>query len=99
VSALAGARHLVATQLHEYLRLPETPGGAELAVFCAAIVGAGLSFLWFNTYPATVFMGDIGALALGGGLGALATMSKNEVVSAIIHGVFFAEILSVMIQV
>lgn len=94
-----GAKQLVGIQLHEYLRLPETPGGAELAVFCAAIVGAGVSFLWFNTYPATVFMGDIGALALGGGLGALAMLSKNEVVSAIIHGVFFAEILSVMIQV
>jgi len=94
-----GAKQLVGVQLHEYLRLPETPGGAELAVFCAAIVGAGVSFLWFNTYPATVFMGDIGALALGGGLGALAMLSKNEVVSAIIHGVFFAEILSVMIQV
>jgi phospho-N-acetylmuramoyl-pentapeptide-transferase len=94
-----GAKQLVGVQLHEYLRLPETPGGAELAVFCAAIVGAGLSFLWFNTYPATVFMGDIGALALGGGLGALAMLSKNEVVSAIINGVFFAEILSVMIQV
>ncbi|HVE83445.1 MAG TPA: phospho-N-acetylmuramoyl-pentapeptide-transferase [Myxococcales bacterium] len=94
-----GAKQLVGVTLHEYLRLPETKGGAELAVFCAAIVGAGISFLWFNTYPATVFMGDVGALALGGGLGALAMLSKNEVVSAIIHGVFFAEILSVMIQV
>jgi phospho-N-acetylmuramoyl-pentapeptide-transferase len=70
-----------------------------LAVFCSAIVGAGISFLWFNTYPASVFMGDIGSLALGGALGGLAMLSKNEVVSAIIHGVFLAEILSVMIQV
>src|SRR6185295_12148817 len=94
-----GAKQLVGIQLHEYLRLPETPGGAELAVFCAAIVGAGVSFLWFNTYPATVFMGDIGALALGGALGTLAVLSKHELVSGIIHGVFLAEILSVMLQV
>lgn len=90
---------LVGVPLYEYLRLPQVPGGAELAVFCAAIVGAGISFLWFNTYPASVFMGDIGALALGGALGSLAMLSKNEVVSAIIDGVFLAEILSVMIQV
>jgi phospho-N-acetylmuramoyl-pentapeptide-transferase len=90
---------MVGVPLHDYLRLPEVKGGAELAVFCASIVGAGISFLWFNTYPASVFMGDIGSLALGGGLGSLAMMSKNEVVSAIIHGVFLAEILSVMIQV
>ena len=61
--------------------------------------GAGIAFLWFNTYPASVFMGDVGSLALGGALGALAVLTKNEVVSAIIHGVFLAEILSVMIQV
>src|SRR6185369_10692220 len=94
-----GVSRMTGIPLHEYLRLPEVPGGAELSVFCAAVVGAGISFLWFNAYPATVFMGDIGALALGGGLGALAMLSKNEVVSAIIHGVFFVEILSVMIQV
>src|SRR5262249_50457378 len=74
-------------------------GGAELAVFCAAIVGAGLSFLWFNAYPASVFMGDIGALALGGGLGGLAVVGKIEGVSAIIHGGVLAAGLSVMIQV
>src|SRR4029450_1895330 len=74
-------------------------GGGELAWCCAAIVGAGLSFLWFNTYPASVFMGDIGSLALGGALGGLAVLSKNEIASAIIHGVFLAEALSVMIQV
>ena len=93
------AGQYVATPLHEYLGIPRVEGGAELAVFCAAIVGAGVSFLWFNTYPASVFMGDIGSLALGGALGGLAMLSKNEVVSAIIHGVFLAEILSVMIQV
>jgi phospho-N-acetylmuramoyl-pentapeptide-transferase len=68
-------------------------------VFCASIVGAGIAFLWFNSNPASVFMGDVGSLALGGALGGLAVLSKNEFVSAIIHGVFFAEILSVMIQV
>lgn len=88
-----------ATPLWQYLGILQVPGGAELAVCCAAIVGAGISFLWFNTYPASVFMGDIGSLALGGALGGLAVLSKNEFVSAIIHGVFLAEALSVMIQV
>ncbi|NOK17730.1 phospho-N-acetylmuramoyl-pentapeptide-transferase [Corallococcus carmarthensis] len=94
-----GVTRLTATPLYRYLGILQVPGGAELAVFCASIVGAGISFLWFNTYPASVFMGDIGSLALGGALGALAVFSKNEVVSAIIHGIFFAEALSVMIQV
>ncbi len=94
-----GARTLVAVPVHEYLGIQRVDGGAELAVFCAAIVGAGISFLWFNAYPASVFMGDVGSLALGGALGAVAMLSKNELVSAIIHGVFLTEILSVMIQV
>ncbi|MHB8872671.1 MAG: phospho-N-acetylmuramoyl-pentapeptide-transferase [Myxococcaceae bacterium] len=96
---IGGVGKLVGVPLHQYLGIPAVLGGAELAVFCAAIVGAGISFLWFNTYPASVFMGDVGSLALGGALGGLALLSKNEVVSAIINGVFFAEILSVMIQV
>ncbi|GAC1338751.1 MAG: phospho-N-acetylmuramoyl-pentapeptide-transferase [Myxococcales bacterium] len=83
----------------DYLLIPHVEGGSELAVFCAAMAGAGISFLWFNTYPATVFMGDVGSLALGGGLGMLAVLTKNEVDSAIIHGVFLAEALSVMVQV
>ncbi|ATB42355.1 phospho-N-acetylmuramoyl-pentapeptide-transferase [Cystobacter fuscus] len=99
VETVDGVARLVAQPLWRYLGVPEVPGGAELSVFCASIVGAGISFLWFNAYPASVFMGDIGSLALGGALGGLAVLSKNEVVSAIIHGVFFAEILSVMIQV
>ena len=99
VEVVGGVTRLVGVPLWRYLGVPEVPGGAELAVFCASIVGAGISFLWFNAYPASVFMGDIGSLALGGALGGLAVLSKNEVVSAIIHGVFFAEILSVMIQV
>ncbi|MBX5483613.1 MAG: phospho-N-acetylmuramoyl-pentapeptide-transferase [Myxococcaceae bacterium] len=90
---------LVAEPAWRYLGIPEVPGGAELAVFCASLVGAGIAFLWFNANPAQVFMGDVGSLALGGALGGLAVLSKNEFVSAIIHGVFFAEILSVMIQV
>jgi phospho-N-acetylmuramoyl-pentapeptide-transferase len=96
---IAGVKQLVAVPVHEYLGIARVEGGAELAVFCASIVGAGISFLWFNSYPASVFMGDVGSLALGGALGAVAVLSKNEVVSAIIHGVFLAEILSVMIQV
>ena len=83
----------------DYLLIPHIEGASELAVFCAAMAGAGISFLWFNTYPASVFMGDVGALAIGGGLGVLAVLTKNEVDSAIIHGVFFAEIASVMMQV
>ena len=83
----------------DYLLIPHIEGAQELAVFCSAMAGAGISFLWYNTYPASVFMGDVGALALGGGLGALAVFTKNEVDSAVIHGVFFAEALSVMLQV
>jgi phospho-N-acetylmuramoyl-pentapeptide-transferase len=95
---LAGAT-IRGLNIADYLLIPHIPGAAELAVFCAAMAGAGISFLWFNTYPASVFMGDVGALALGGGLGTLAVLTKNEIDSAIIHGVFFAEILSVMAQV
>ncbi len=94
-----GTRQLVGVPVHQYLGIAKVDGGAELAVFCAAIVGAGISFLWFNAYPASVFMGDVGSLALGGALGTVAMLSKNELVSAIVHGVFLAEILSVMIQV
>jgi phospho-N-acetylmuramoyl-pentapeptide-transferase len=83
----------------DYLLIPHIEGAQELAVFCSAMAGAGISFLWYNTYPASVFMGDVGALAIGGGLGALAVLTKNEVDSAVIHGVFFAEALSVMVQV
>jgi len=82
-----------------YLRIPVIPGGSELAVFCAAMVGAGIAFLWYNTYPASVFMGDVGSLAIGGALGMLAVLTKNEVASAILHGVFLAETISVIVQV
>lgn len=82
-----------------YLLLPYIPGAGELAVFLAAIGGAGLAFLWFNAYPAQVFMGDVGALALGGALGCVAVIVRQEVVLFIMGGVFVAETLSVMIQV
>lgn len=94
-----GVQTLVGTPLWKYLGIPAVLGGAELAVFCASIVGAGISFLWFNTYPASVFMGDIGSLALGGSLGVIAVLSKNEVASFIINGIFMAEGLSVILQV
>lgn len=82
-----------------YLAIPYLPNAGELIVFCAAIVGAGLGFLWFNTYPAMVFMGDVGALALGGALGVLAVLVRQEIVLVIMGGVFVMETLSVIIQV
>jgi phospho-N-acetylmuramoyl-pentapeptide-transferase len=85
--------------LAAYLRIPQIQGAEELAVYCAAMSGAGVAFLWYNAYPASVFMGDVGALAIGGGLGTLAVLTKNEVVSAILHGVFLAETVSVILQV
>ncbi|WP_373974194.1 phospho-N-acetylmuramoyl-pentapeptide-transferase [Chitinibacter sp. SCUT-21] len=82
-----------------YLGVPHVAGAGELIVFCAAMVGAGLGFLWFNAYPAEVFMGDVGALALGAGLGAVAVIVRQEIVLLIMGGVFVVEALSVMIQV
>ena len=83
----------------KYLLLPFIPGAGELTVFCAALVGAGLAFLWFNAYPATVFIGDVGAFALGGALGAVAIVVRQEIVFFVMGGVFVAETLSVMLQV
>jgi len=82
-----------------YLLLPHIAGAGELMIFCAAMSGAGLAFLWFNTHPAQVFMGDVGALALGGALGTIAVIVRQEIVLAIMGGVFVAEALSVMLQV
>ena len=82
-----------------YLFMPHIPGAGELLVFCAAMAGAGLAFLWFNTHPAQVFMGDVGALALGGALGTIAVIVRQEIVLAIMGGVFVAEAVSVMLQV
>ena len=98
LSYVAGAT-IAGFSLAEYLRIVSIPGAEELGVLCSAIFGAGVAFLWFNTYPAQVFMGDVGSLALGGGLGMLAVLTKNEVASAILHGVFLAETVSVIIQV
>ncbi|NBT93024.1 MAG: phospho-N-acetylmuramoyl-pentapeptide-transferase [Betaproteobacteria bacterium] len=83
----------------KYLFLPHIPGAGELLIFCAAMAGAGLAFLWFNTHPAQVFMGDVGALALGGALGTVAVIVRQEIVLAMMGGVFVAEALSVMLQV
>ena len=83
----------------KYLGFPYIPGAGELAVFCGAIAGAGLAFLWFNAYPAEVFMGDVGALALGAALGTIAVIVRQEVVLFIMGGVFVVETLSVMLQV
>ena len=82
-----------------YLGIPYVAGTGEVLVFCAALAGAGLGFLWFNTYPAQVFMGDIGALALGAALGVVAVIVRQEIVLAIMGGIFVMETLSVMIQV
>ncbi len=82
-----------------YLGVPYVPGAGELAIFCAAIGGAGLGFLWFNAYPAEVFMGDVGALALGAALGVVAVIVRQEIVLFIMGGVFVMETISVMLQV
>jgi phospho-N-acetylmuramoyl-pentapeptide-transferase len=82
-----------------YLLIPHVPGGGELLIFCATLVGAGLGFLWFNTYPAQVFMGDVGALALGAALGAVAVVVRQELVLFVMGGVFVLETVSVVLQV
>jgi phospho-N-acetylmuramoyl-pentapeptide-transferase len=83
----------------KYLLFPYIPGAGELMIFCAAIAGAGLAFLWFNAHPAQVFMGDVGALSLGGALGTVAVITRQEILLGIMGGVFVAEALSVMLQV
>ena len=83
----------------KYLIFPYIPGSGELMIFCAAMAGAGLAFLWFNTHPAQVFMGDVGALALGAALGTIAVIVRQEIVLAIMGGIFVAEAVSVMLQV
>jgi phospho-N-acetylmuramoyl-pentapeptide-transferase len=83
----------------KYLLFPYIPGAGELLIFCSAIAGGGLAFLWFNAHPAQVFMGDVGALSLGGALGTIAVITRQEIVLGIMGGVFVAEALSVMAQV
>jgi len=87
------------SRIAEYLAIPYVPGAGELAVFLGTLASACLGFLWYNTYPAQVFMGDVGSLALGGALGVTAVMTKNEILLAICGGVFVMEALSVMAQV
>ncbi|MGM0576600.1 MAG: phospho-N-acetylmuramoyl-pentapeptide-transferase [Myxococcota bacterium] len=94
---LAGAT-LFGVKIADYLLLPRVAGVDELAVFCAAMAGAGIGFLWYNTYPAMVFMGDVGALAMGGALGAVAVFAKQELLSIVVHGIFVVEFLSVIVQ-
>ena len=83
----------------KYLLFPHIPGSGELLIFCSAMAGAGLAFLWFNTHPAQVFMGDVGALALGAALGTIAVIVRQEIVLAIMGGIFVVEAISVMLQV
>jgi len=82
-----------------YLQIPEIRGAGELLIFCAALAGAGLGFLWFNSYPAQVFMGDVGALAIGGAIGVIAVIVRQEVVTLVMGGVFVLETASVILQV
>jgi len=86
-------------EFSNYLRIPFVTGTGELVIFCGALVGAGLGFLWFNTYPAQVFMGDVGALALGAALGVVAVVARHEIVLFIMGGIFVAETMSVILQV
>lgn len=99
-SALAVFAYVVGrVDYSRYLLFPYIPGAAELMVFCGAMAGAGLGFLWFNAYPARVFMGDVGALALGASLGTIAVIVRQEIVLVVMGGVFVAETVSVMLQV
>jgi len=86
-------------QFAEYLQILYVPGAGELAVFCGAMLGAGLGFLWYNTFPASVFMGDVGSLSIGAALGMVAVITKHEIVLAIVGGVFVIETISVIMQV
>jgi phospho-N-acetylmuramoyl-pentapeptide-transferase len=101
---VAGALALMAyvtghSEFADYLHIPNIDGVGEVAIFCMALMGAGIGFLWFNTYPAMVFMGDVGALALGAALGVVAVMVRQEIVLIIMGGIFVIETLSVIIQV
>ena len=99
-SALGIFAYIVGNSVYsKYLLFPYIPGAGELLIFCGALAGAGLAFLWFNAHPAQVFMGDVGALALGGALGTIAIITRQEIVLGIMGAVFVAEVLSVMLQV
>jgi phospho-N-acetylmuramoyl-pentapeptide-transferase len=81
-----------------YLKIPKVDRVEELAIFCGSIIGAGVGFLWYNTFPAQIFMGDVGALGLGGALGVMAVVTKNELLGAIVFGIFLLEAVSVIVQ-
>ncbi len=99
-SALGVFAYVTGSSIYsKYLFFPYIPGTGELLIFCAAMAGAGLAFLWFNTHPAQVFMGDVGALALGAALGTIAVIVRQEIVLAIMRGIFVVEAVSVMLQV
>ena len=100
VTALGAFAYLAGNKVFsEYLGIPSIPGAGELTIFCGALAGAGLGFLWFNAYPAQVFMGDVGALAIGAALGTLAVIVRQEIVLLVMGGVFVMETASVMLQV
>ena len=82
-----------------YLQIPYIPGAGELAIFCGGLIGAGLGFLWFNTYPAQIFMGDVGALPIGASIGFVAVVVRHEIVALVMGGLFVIETASVIIQV
>ncbi len=90
---------LFGNDIARYLDIPSIASASELSIYCGAMIGAGVGFLWYNTYPAQVFMGDVGSLALGGGLGSLAVVTKNELLSLLLGGIFVIEAVSVMGQV
>ncbi len=99
-SALGAIAYLVGhAEFARYLHIPYIPGAGELVIYCGALGGAGLGFLWFNTYPAQVFMGDVGALSLGAALGVIALITRHEIVFFIMAGIFVAETMSVILQV
>ena len=95
---VAGVKVVHAFDVAKYLMIPKVPGIQELSIFCATIIGAGIGFLWYNAFPAQVFMGDVGSLSLGGALGAMAVVTKHELLSAIIFGLFLLEAISVITQ-
>lgn len=99
ILSYGGGAVLGGFNIAEYLNIPHINGAEELAIYCAAMVGAGVGFLWYNTYPASVFMGDVGSLSLGGGLGMMSVLTKNEFVWCLLGGVFVLEAVSVMVQV
>ena len=99
-SALGAIAYLTGhAEFADYLHIPHIPGSGELVVFCGAMAGAGVGFLWFNTYPAQIFMGDVGALALGAAMGTVAVITRHEIVFFIMGGIFVLETVSVILQV